>query len=74
MLLIGPNMKEVNKIKIELNKEFDIKDLEHVRRILGMEINRDGSNSCLLMHHALKLLNFFDMFDYKPAFVPLENH
>lgn len=37
-LLIGPNVIVVNKIKIELTKEFDIKDLGHTRRILGTEI------------------------------------
>lgn len=43
MLLIGHNMKVVNKIKMKLGKEFNIKDLGHVRRILSVEINRDKS-------------------------------
>lgn len=47
MLLIGPNMKVVNKIKMELGKEFDMKDLRLARRILHMEINWDRHNSCL---------------------------
>jgi len=50
MLLIGPNLKMINEIKITLDKEFDMKDLGNGRKILGMEMERNRSNSCLFLH------------------------
>ena len=69
MLLIGPNMKIINGIKTILSREFDMKDLGIARRILGIEIERDRSNSLLFLHqssYVLKILKRFGMHDYKP--------
>ena len=77
MLLIGPNMNMINSIKIALSKEFDMKDLGIVRRILGMEIERDRSNSLLFLHYSsyvLKVLKRFGMHDCKPVLLPLANY
>jgi len=45
-------------IKTLLSSEFDMKDLGIVRRILGMEIERDRSNSLLFLHQLSYVLKF----------------
>ena len=41
MLITAKSMSEVNKLKILLSKEFDIKDLGAAKKILGIEIRRE---------------------------------
>lgn len=77
MLLIGPNLKLLNDIKTTLNNEFDMKDLRNAKRILGMEIQRDRSNSFLFLHqtpYMMKILKKFGMNGCKPVTLPLANH
>ena len=38
MLIVGQNADMIQKLKIELSKTFDMKDLGSVKCILGMEI------------------------------------
>lgn len=40
MLIASKNKEEINKLKAQLNKEFEMKDLNEVTKILGMEISR----------------------------------
>ncbi|GJW77493.1 protein NLRC3 [Tanacetum coccineum] len=42
MLVAAKDMEEIKKLKILLNTEFDMKDLGAARKILGMEIIREG--------------------------------
>lgn len=49
-----------------------MKNLEHAKRILDMEINWDMSNSCSFVHqtpYELKILKKIGMLDYKSTFV-----
>jgi hypothetical protein len=41
MLIASRSMKEVNKLKALLSKEFGMKDWGVAKKILGMEIRRD---------------------------------
>ena len=41
MLNDAKSMSEVNKLKILLSREFDVKDLGTTKKIFGMEICRD---------------------------------
>ncbi|KAH9698403.1 hypothetical protein KPL71_024000 [Citrus sinensis] len=41
MLIASKNKDEIEKLKTQLNQEFEIKDLGEVKKILGMEICRD---------------------------------
>jgi hypothetical protein len=41
MLIAAKSIVDVNKLKVLLSKEFDIKDLGTTKKILGMEICRD---------------------------------
>ena len=40
-LIVGQDADMIEKLKIELSKTFDMKDLGSAKRILGMEILRD---------------------------------
>jgi len=41
MLITSKNSEEMKKLKTQLNKKFERKDLDEVKKILGMEIIRD---------------------------------
>ena len=41
MLIVGQDADMIHKLKMELLKTFDMKDLGSAKRILGMEILRD---------------------------------
>jgi hypothetical protein len=41
ILIVAKSIVEVNKLKVLLSREFDMKDLGATKKILGMEIRRD---------------------------------
>ena len=41
MLITAKDKEEIRKVKVQLNKEFEMKDLGAAKKILGMEILRD---------------------------------
>ncbi|GKA50088.1 putative RNA-directed DNA polymerase [Tanacetum coccineum] len=41
MLLVGSNIRKIEKLKKELNKSFAMKDLGEAKQILGMRISQD---------------------------------
>ena len=41
ILIVGQNADMIQKLKMELSKTFDMKDLSSAKCILGMEILRD---------------------------------
>ena len=42
MLIASKNRLLIDKIKVQLSVEFEMKDLRETRRILSMKIERDG--------------------------------
>jgi len=44
MLVIGPNKDQIQELKAQLAREFDMKDLGPANKILGMQIHRDRKN------------------------------
>ena len=42
MLIAAKDRVEIDRVKVQLGKEFEIKDLGTVKKILGMEISRAG--------------------------------
>ncbi|GJV18873.1 retrovirus-related pol polyprotein from transposon TNT 1-94 [Tanacetum coccineum] len=44
MLVAGPNKDRINKLKAQLAREFEMKDLGPANKILGMQIHRDRVN------------------------------
>jgi len=48
-VIAAKNKTHVQKLKAQLKKEFDMKDLGEAKKILGMEITRDRSSGRLLL-------------------------
>ena len=47
MLIASKSMDEINRLKAQLSRTFDMKDLGAGKHILGMEIHRDKKNGKL---------------------------
>eukprot|EP00253_Pinus_taeda_P002288 PITA_02288 len=47
MLIASKIMEEINRLKAQLSRTFDMKDLGATKHILGMEIHRDRKNGDL---------------------------
>ncbi|KAE8725588.1 hypothetical protein F3Y22_tig00008386pilonHSYRG00069 [Hibiscus syriacus] len=54
MLIASKSQKEIDKLKAQLNQEFEMKDLGEAKKILGMEISRDRQRGklCLTQKHS----------------------
>jgi len=77
MLLASKSIDEINRLKTQMARTFDMKDLGAVRQILGMEIFRDRSNGKLWLSqqkYVEKILLRFGMNNVKPMLVPLASH
>lgn len=77
MLIAAKNIKEIQKIKNQLNAEFDMKDLGSAKKILGMEIVRDRSARTLYLSqqsYIEKVLHRFNMHDAKEVSTPFAAH
>jgi hypothetical protein len=77
MLIAAKSIVEVNKLKVLLSKEFDMKDLGAAKKILGMEIRRNRDAKKLWLSQAgyvKKVLERFSMDNAKPISTPLANH
>jgi len=77
MLITGANMSEINKLKKELSREFEMKDLGAANQILGMRITRDRAAGTLTLSqekYIKKVLERFRVDDAKPRSTPLGAH
>ena len=73
ILIASNNVEEVLRVKDELNKEFEMKDLGSASRILGIDIRRDRKQLklCLSQEAYLKkILEKFGMLNSKPIVAP----
>lgn len=69
MLIVGANIQKINKLKKNLYKEFDMKDLWVVKQISGMSITKDKVDGTLTLSqekYIKKILEKFNMADVKP--------
>ena len=77
ILVVGSDMDEIQNMKIQLSKEFDMKDLGPTKKILGMQIIRDNQNWILQLSQAEYIncvLQIFHMSNAKPVSTPLVSH
>ena len=77
MLFSSKSIIEINRLKAQMARTFDMKDLGVARHILGMEIFRDRSNGKLWLSqqkYIEKILLRFGMNNVKPVSVPLASH
>ncbi|KAI3472952.1 hypothetical protein Pfo_029198 [Paulownia fortunei] len=78
MLIASQSQIEIDKLKAQLNQEFEMKDLGKAKKILGIEISRDRTRGklCLTQKQYLKkVLQHFGMIENsKPVSTPLAPH
>ncbi|KAE8705448.1 Phosphoglucomutase [Hibiscus syriacus] len=73
MIITGSDIKEIEKLKINLAKEFETKDLGSMRYFLGMEIARFEEELIINQRkYVLDLLAETGMLDCKPVKTPME--
>ena len=77
ILIAAKDKSEIAKIKAQLNKEFEMKNLGAPKKILGVEIIRDGKSGMLYLSqrdYIEKVLRRFNMYDAKLVSPPLAAH
>ena len=75
MLIAGGSKWDIDKLKWELSKEFEMKDLVVMKLILGMRITRNSGVLRLSQEeHVKKVLSRFSMGEAKPVSTPLATH
>ena len=77
MLVASKSMFEINRLKAQLARTFDMKDLGAANQILGMQIHRDRKNGKLWLSqkkYVEKILQRFSMNKVKPVNIPLASH
>ena len=70
MLIISKSMGEISKLKAQMARAFDMKDLGAAKQILGIEIHRDRRNGKLSFSqekYVEKILERFEMNKVKPV-------
>jgi len=77
MLIAARNKTHIQKLKTQLEREFDMKNLGETKKIFGMEITRDRGSDRLWLsqeNYVLKVLKRFNMTETRPATTPLAGH
>ena len=77
MLIAAKDKAQINAVKAQLSKEFEMKDLGAAKKILGMEIERDRQAGRLYLSqkgYIEKVLCRFNMQNAKPVNTPLATH
>ncbi|KAM2456035.1 hypothetical protein PS1_015961 [Malus domestica] len=77
MLIVSQDASMIKKLKEELSKSFDMKDLGPAKQILGMEIIRDRKSKKLWLSqekYVERVLERFNMKVAKSVSSPLANH
>lgn len=77
MLVVGQDANMIRKLKEDLSKFFDMKDLGPAKQILGMKIVRDRTTRRLWLSqqgYIERVLKRFNMDDAKPVSIPLAGH
>ena len=77
ILIVGKKRADIDKLKSDLNSEFDMKDMGGASKILGIEVIRDRTRGTLFLSqrdYVKKVLRKFGMFDAKTVTTPLASH
>ena len=77
MLIACKQKEEIDKLKVELSTEFEMKDLGATTKILGMQIIKDSDSKTLYLSQAdyvKNVLTKFNMEDSKHVTTPLSAH
>ena len=78
MLITSKSQVEIERLKAQMSKEFEMKDLGEAKKILDMEISRDRERGKLWLsqkQYLKMILQCFGMYDdTKPVSTPLAPH
>ncbi|XP_048328464.2 receptor-like protein 9DC3 [Ziziphus jujuba] len=77
MLIACKHMDEIDNLKKLISSKFDMKDLEEVKKILGIDILRDKENQEIFVSqrkYIEKVLERFNMGGANPVITPLAPH
>ena len=77
MLVAGSSIEEIENLKRELSKQFEMNDLGSAKLIFGMRITKDRAKGTLKLSQAeyvRKVLKRFNMDKAKPMSTPLGSH
>ena len=77
MLIASKDKSLISKLKSQLNEEFEMKDLDATKKILGMEIQMDRKVDKLYLsqgHYLEKVLGRFNMDNCKAVSTPFVAH
>ena len=58
MLIVSKSMGEINMLKAQMARNFDMKDLGAAKQILGIEIHRDKKMVSLVFHRRSMLRKY----------------
>ncbi len=75
LLIVGNSSPEIEEIKKELSRRFEMKDLGPPRKMLGIEIKRDRSSRRLFVsqsEYTEQILSRFGMLNSKPISTPMD--
>ena len=62
MLIVSINRSSINKLKVQLSSEFEMKDLGEAKRILCIEIERDRVKEKVSLNHKAYLQKVLQKF------------
>ena len=74
ILVASHNKDQIQELKAQLAREFEMKDLGPANKILGMQIHRDRNNRKIWLsqkNYLKKILRRFNMQDCKSISTPL---
>ena len=77
MLIAYKSKEVVQELKAALSREFEMKDLGHARKILGMKIFKNQAKRFLHLSqggYIQKILERYGMKEAKPTVLPLAGH
>ena len=77
MLIASRNKTHIQKLKSQLKKKYNMKNLGETKKILGNEITRDRASDRLRLsqeNYVLKVLERFNMAEERPLITPLAGH
>ena len=74
ILIFSQSQDDITRVKRELSKHFDMKELGPVKHCLGMEFTRGKDKVTLRQRYIADILKRFGMIDLNPVSTPMDVH